>query len=74
MSYQPGAKVMIGNETIIDLTSDTVTGGTLLEGFTAHDKSGRLITGYMTQQLVNVNNGTVSKIAGTEDDYLLILT
>lgn len=73
MSYAPGAKFMIGNETIIDLTSDTVTGDTLLEGVTAHDKQGRLITGYMTQ-LVNLNSGSVSKISGTDDDYLLTLT
>ena len=38
-------KVVFGNETIIDLSDDTVTEDTLLEGYTAHDASGALITG-----------------------------
>lgn len=45
MSYAPGCKVMIGNETIIDLTSDTVDASKLLYGETAHDKDGTLVTG-----------------------------
>lgn len=32
-------------ETLIDLTADTVTPETLLSGYTAHDKSGSIITG-----------------------------
>ena len=38
-------KVQYGNQTLIDLTNDTVTASTLLEGITAHDRSGTLITG-----------------------------
>ncbi len=41
-------KVVLGDETLIDLTNDTVTADSLLEGKTAHDKSGELITGTMT--------------------------
>lgn len=41
-------KVVLGNETLIDLTSDTVTASSLLEGVTAHDKSGELIIGTMS--------------------------
>lgn len=41
-------KVVLGDETLIDLTSDTVTASSLLEGVTAHDKSGELITGTMS--------------------------
>ena len=38
-------KVVYGNRTRIDLTSDTVTKDKILSGFTAHDKSGTIITG-----------------------------
>lgn len=39
------SKVVYGSRTLIDLTADTVTADSLSKGITAHDKSGRLITG-----------------------------
>ena len=41
-------KLVVGNETKFDLTADTVTADKLLEGATAHDKSGAPITGTCT--------------------------
>lgn len=38
-------KVVINDTTLLDLTEDTVTAKTLVEGATAHDKSGASITG-----------------------------
>lgn len=38
-------KVIINGETVIDLTSDTVTTSSLLSGITAHAASGTQITG-----------------------------
>ena len=38
-------KVVINDTTLLDLTEDTVTAKTLVEGVTAHDKSGASITG-----------------------------
>lgn len=38
-------KVVYGNETLIDLTSDTVSSEVLLSGYTAHNAAGNLITG-----------------------------
>lgn len=39
-------KVALANGTVLmDLTSDTVTAGSVLAGVTAHDKSGAKITG-----------------------------
>lgn len=38
-------KVIYGGQTLIDLTSDTVSAAKLLSGETAHDKSGAQITG-----------------------------
>lgn len=39
------SKVVLGNETLIDLTADTVSAATLIEGETAHDAGGAAITG-----------------------------
>lgn len=40
-------KVVYGDETLLDLTNDSVTPDTLAEGATAHDASGARITGTM---------------------------
>lgn len=39
------AKVVLNGTTYVDLTSDTVDSSTLLSGYTAHNRSGELITG-----------------------------
>lgn len=41
-------KVVYGGDTLIDLTADTITADKLLKGYTAHDKSGAIITGTCT--------------------------
>lgn len=41
-------KVIYGGKTLIDLTADTVTADKVLDGVTAHDKSGAKITGTCT--------------------------
>ena len=41
-------KVIYGGNTLIDLTADTVIAAALLEGYTAHDRSGAAITGTAT--------------------------
>lgn len=41
-------KVVYNGTTLIDLTADTVTPSALMQGYTAHDKSGALITGTAT--------------------------
>ena len=38
-------KVVYGNNTLIDISADTVAAEYLLEGYTAHGKDGSLITG-----------------------------
>ncbi len=42
------SKVVFGEETLIDLTSDTVTADTLADGYTAHGADGTAIVGTMT--------------------------
>lgn len=41
-------KVVYGSSTLIDLTADTVTPATLMQGYTAHDASGAAIVGTST--------------------------
>ena len=42
------SKVVINGQTIMDLTADTVEASKLLQGYTAHDKTGALIEGICT--------------------------
>lgn len=42
-------KVVFGNQTLIDLTADTITPADLQSGVTAHDASGAAITGTSTK-------------------------
>lgn len=46
------SKVVLGNETLVDLTSDTVSSDTLLKGATAHAANGELIEGKVSVQLI----------------------
>ena len=52
-------KVVFGDETLIDLSSDTITAGALLQGYTAHDQTGALITGTIEDKspIPGFNNG-----------------
>ena len=47
-------KVILGDETLVDLTGDTVTKDKLLAGITAHDSNGELITGTAKTQAPRV--------------------
>ena len=38
-------KIIYGGKVLLDLIGDTVSSDTLSRGITAHDKSGRIITG-----------------------------
>lgn len=52
-------KVIYGGNTLIDLTSDTVTASDILTGKTAHDKSGAIITGSCNYD-ANTSNDTAT--------------
>lgn len=55
----PVSKVVFGGNTLIDLTGDTVCPEMLTGGITAHDMSGKLITGKMP------NRGSITGIIST---------
>lgn len=57
-------KVVIGKETKLDLTADTVTPDKLAKGITAHDKSGAPITGTSTKD-ADTGDATGMQITGT---------
>lgn len=56
------SKVVYGNQTLIDLTSDTVAADKLLSGFTAHGADGAPITGNCAYN-ANTSGDTVSVAA-----------
>ena len=57
------SKVIYGNQTLIDLTADTVVASALQSGYTAHGKDGVLITGNCTWNVdardANANAGEI---------------
>ena len=66
-------KVIFEGITLIDLTDSTITAGDLRTGTVAYDKAGNRIIGE-TDWNMTIKSGTVSKISGTTDDYLLTMT
>ena len=68
-------KVIIGTETKLDLTGDTIDAASLLKGKTAHDRSGAPITGACaydadtsdgTAAAAEILNGKTAYVAGAE--------
>lgn len=63
------SKVNFGGDTLIDLTNDSVTAGTLVKGATAHDAAGERVVGtldakgrfYVTVTKGNGNSATADK-------------
>ena len=74
MANQYNNRVELSDGTVlIDLTSDTVAADKLLSGYTAHDKTGSLITGSVS--FINVYTGTTdppSSLGNDGDIYLKV--
>lgn len=64
-------KVVYGGNTLIDLTSDTVTTEDLVQGTTAHDKSGASITGTLVIQKFYTGTSAPSSSLGNDGDIYL---
>lgn len=58
-------KIQYGNTVLIDLTSDTVTADKLMQGYTAHDRTGALITGTATGGVDGDNLGYGLSVVGS---------
>ena len=64
-------KIIYGGNTLIDLTSDTVTAADLAYGKIAHDKSGATITGTSTKDSTTTDaNATAAEILSTKTAYV----
>ncbi len=53
-------QVIVNGETILDLTNDTVTANDLAEGVTAHDSSGALVNGNLSEIEAFENSPTIT--------------
>lgn len=64
-------KVVFGNQTLIDLTGDTVTAADILSGKTAHDRSGATVTGTCTYDADTSDaTATAGEILATKTAYV----
>lgn len=64
------SKVEINGATLIDISNDTVTANILAKGYTAHDKTGNIITGTLMQQPgKTVTPGTSDVVAVESGKY-----
>ena len=64
-------KVVFGNDTLIDLTSDTVTASDILTGKTAHDRSGAPIEGSCDYDSNTTDaDATAGEILATKTAYV----
>ena len=63
-------KVIYGDKVLLDLTSDTVNQASLSAGFTAHDKSGSVITGTNTNDVTSTDaTAAVAEILNGKTAY-----
>lgn len=69
MANEYNNKIILGTGTVlIDLTSDSVAPDKLLDGVTAHDKSGAAIVGNVTFASVYTGSGAPPADLGTDGD------
>lgn len=64
-------KFVVNNLTLLDLTSDTISADKLLNGYTAHDKSGNEIVGTLTLATVYTGSGEPDASLGSDGDIYL---
>lgn len=67
-------KVVVGGTTLIDLTSDTVTPSVLMQGYTAHDMAGAVISGTLTAQHIYTGTSAPTSSIGEDGDVYLVLS
>lgn len=71
MANQYANKVIYGNDTLVDLTADTIDAASLLRGKTAHDKSGAIITGTCDYDADTSDaDATAAEILATKTAYV----
>lgn len=68
----PVNKVVVNNETLLDLTGDTVIPGAMLSGYMAHDKTGTAITGTMKTATIYRGTSEPGTSVGANGDVYLV--
>ena len=64
-------KVNFGNNTLLDVSNDTVTANTLLSGYTAHDNSGTQVTGAVVFVTYYTGSADPTSSLGNDGDIYL---
>ena len=64
-------KVNYGNNTLLDVSNDTVTANTLLSGYTAHDNTGTRVTGAVAFVTYYTGSTAPSASLGSDGDIYL---
>ena len=64
-------KVVYGTTVLVDLTSDTVTANTLLNGYKAHDKAGNVVNGSVVIQKYYTGSSAPASSLGQNGDLYL---
>lgn len=64
-------KIVYGGQTKLDISNDTVTPSTLLQGYTAHDNSGTAINGTVTFSAIYSGTTDPSSSLGVNGDIYL---
>lgn len=70
MANQYINKIIYGDQTLIDLTSDTVASNKMLSGITAHDKTGATVTGSIPSLGANTYTPTTTAQTINANQYL----
>lgn len=65
-------KIIYNGTTLIDLTGDTVSKNSLLNGVTAHNKSGGIITGTVVISNYRYGTSEPDNSLGDDGDWYLI--
>lgn len=65
------SKVVYGNNTLIDLTNDTISADKLLSGYTAHNAKGESVTGTVVYATIYNGNTDPSASIGVNGDIYL---
>ena len=64
-------KVLYGSTVLIDLTNDTVAADKIIQGYTAHDKSGVIVTGNLVIQNYYTGSSAPSSSLGNDGDIYI---
>lgn len=66
------SKFVVGGTTRLDLTADTVTAATLVQGYTAHGADGEPVTGTLAFVTYHTSTSAPTSSDGSDGDIWLV--